>query len=137
MEARKLTETAARYEEDALELLNEARPDSEAEAKVQEALSLVVNATASIEAHDFDSARDALRDAYKAILKAEDLIKEDEDKGDEGSSTSTSNSDESSDNDNSGKSSGGDEDSDNGNSGKDKEDNKGSNKGSDDGEDGQ
>jgi hypothetical protein len=83
-ETRKLTETAARYEEDALELLNEARPDSEAEAKVQEALSLVANATASIEAHDFDLARDILRDAYKAILETQDLIEEDVDKSNSG-----------------------------------------------------
>jgi uncharacterized membrane-anchored protein len=64
-----LAQTAKRYENDALELLDKARPDSEAAAKVQEALSLIANATASIEAQDLDSARNTLREAYKASSK--------------------------------------------------------------------
>jgi hypothetical protein len=130
-EARKLTETAARYEEDALEFLKNARPDSEAETKVQEALSLIANATVSIEAHDFDSARDTLRDAHKAILEAQDLIERDKDKGDEGNSTSTSNNDESSGNDNLGKSSD-DQGSDSGNDEDEDEKEKSSGKSDDD-----
>jgi hypothetical protein len=112
-------------------LLKKARPDSEAETKVQEALSLIANATASIEAHDFDSARDTLRDAHKAILEAQDLIERDKDKGDEGNSTSTSNNDESSGNDNLGKSSD-DQGSDSGNDEDEDEKEKSSGKSDDD-----
>jgi hypothetical protein len=132
-----LAQTAKRYENDALELLNKARPDSEAAAKVQEALSLIANATASIEAQDFDSARNTPREAYKAMLEAQHLI---EDKDDEdGNTSTTSNSGGNSDNDGSEeeKESSDDddeeEDSGNGNSGKEKDkDKEDSNKGGND-----
>jgi hypothetical protein len=85
--ARKLTEIAAEYEKDALELLNEAGSNTEATAKVQEALSLIANAKISIDAQDLESARSALREANHAINEAEDLI-EDESGGDDNSSGS-------------------------------------------------
>jgi hypothetical protein len=92
-EAEKLTETAARYEEDALELLKETGSNSTAGAKLQEALSLVASARAHIDAQDLESARDDLRSAYRAIEDAKDLIKHGDDdsgksSGDENSSNS-------------------------------------------------
>jgi hypothetical protein len=125
-EARRLTETAAKYEKDALELLNEASSNPDAEAKVREALSLIANATASIGAQDFDSARDTLRAAYNAILDAQDLIEDDE--GDKDGDASTSNSGENSDDDSGGSSNDDSEDPNNTNSGSDKDEgDKGSN----------
>lgn len=93
-EVRKLTDTAAKYEKRALELLNETGSYSEAEAEVQKALSLIANAMASIEAQDLESARNTLRAANQAINEASTLIEGDKD--DEGGNTSTSNSGENS-----------------------------------------
>jgi hypothetical protein len=99
-EARKLTGTAARYENDALELLNKTGSNSTAGAKLQEVLSLVASARAHIEAQDLDAAREDLRAAYRAIEDAKDLIEhEDDENGEHGSN------DERSDDDNSGESS--------------------------------
>lgn len=120
-EVRKLTNIAANYKQDALELLNMTGSNSEAKLKVQEALSFIANAVADIDAEDLESARDALRAANKSINEARDLIEDDED----------SDSEKNSDDDNSGKSSD-DKDSGNSGSGDDDDKDKGSNKGNDD-----
>ena len=72
---RKLTDTADRFERVALKLLNETGSDTEAEAKVHNAISLLANAKASIHAQDLESAREALSAAYKAINEARELLK--------------------------------------------------------------
>ena len=82
--ARKLTFAADRFERTALKLLNETGNDSSANAKAQEAISLIAGARASIEAQDLESARDFLSRAYKAITEAQSL-NEDENSGDSGS----------------------------------------------------
>jgi hypothetical protein len=96
--AEKLIEIAARYEEDALKLLNETGANPTAAAKLQEALSLVASARAHIDAKDLEEAREDLRAVYRAIEDAKDLIEH------EGDNSSGSN-DEHSDDDNSGESS--------------------------------
>ncbi len=97
--ARKLTETAARYEKKALELLNQTGSDAEAKAEVQEALSLIANVRASIEAQDLDSARNNLGAALSAINDAKRLI---EDEDDNDANISAPNSGENSDSSGSG-----------------------------------
>jgi len=72
---RKLADTADRFERVALKLLNETGSDTEAEAKVHDALSLLANAKASIDAQDLESAREGLSAAYKAINEARELLK--------------------------------------------------------------
>jgi len=72
--AKKLSDVADRFERTALKLLNETGSDTEVEAKVHDALSLLANAKASIAAQDLESARDALSAAYKAINEARDLL---------------------------------------------------------------
>jgi flagellin-specific chaperone FliS len=124
-EARRLTNAADIFQKKALELLNETGSDADAEAKLQEALSLIAGARASIEAQDLDSARYTLTTANKIIKEARELIEDDED-------TSTPGGAENSDDGNS-ESSSDDEDSNNGNSSEDKEDDKDT-KGSDDDE---
>ncbi|HEX7031879.1 MAG TPA: hypothetical protein VF172_02655, partial [Nitrososphaera sp.] len=84
--ARRLIEAADRFEKTALRLLNDTS-SAEAEAKLQEALSLIANARASIQAYDLDSARSALSAAYQAINEAQDLDRYD------GERTSTTGSD--------------------------------------------
>ena len=74
--AKKLADAADRFERMALKLLNETGTDTEAQAKVQDALSLLANAKASIAAQDLESARDALSAAYKAINEARDLLED-------------------------------------------------------------
>lgn len=106
--ARRLIEAADRFERTALRLLNET-DSAEAEAKLQEAISLIANARVSIEAQELDSAREALKAAYQAIEEAKELA-QDYDK------TSTAGNDDDDSKENSGK----------GNS------NKGSNKGKND-----
>lgn len=120
--ARKLTDTAARYEKNALELLNKTGSDTEAGAKVQEALALIASARTSIEAQDLESARDDLSAAYYAINDARKLIE-----NDDGGNTSTSSRGENSDN---GSSNDGSKDSDD--SGNDNENNKGTGNDKDD-----
>jgi hypothetical protein len=123
--ARRLTDAAYRFENDALELLNKTGSDAEAQTKAQEALSLIAGARVSIEAQDLDSARDTLTAAYRAIQEAESLI-EDHNASISKSGKNPDGSAESSGNGNSGK-----EDGDN-----DKGD-EGSGNGSNDGEDDQ
>ena len=72
---RKLADTADRFERVALKLLNETGSDTEAEAKVHDAISLLANAKASIDAQDLESAREGLSAAYKAINEARELLK--------------------------------------------------------------
>jgi hypothetical protein len=86
--ARRLVEAADRFEKKALELVNATGSDAEAQAKVQEALSLIANARASIEGYDLDSARESLTAAYWTIEEAKDLIEDDENSGENGSSSS-------------------------------------------------
>ncbi len=82
--ARKLIYAADRFEKNALELLNKTGSDAEAQAKVQEALSLIAGARMSIQAQDLDSARDTLTAAYWVIEDAKSLIEDND-------STSSSN----------------------------------------------
>jgi len=72
--ARRLIEAADRFERTALRLLNETRSE-EAKVKLQEALSLIASARASIEEYDLDSARNDLSAAYQAINEAQDLAR--------------------------------------------------------------
>jgi hypothetical protein len=73
--ARRLIEAADRFERIALRLLNET-DSGEARAKLQEALSLIANGRASIEAQELDPAREALSAAYQAINAAKDMIED-------------------------------------------------------------
>jgi tetratricopeptide (TPR) repeat protein len=128
-DARRLIDTALKYQKDALELLNQTGTNAEALVKVQEALSLIANATASVEAQELDLARDTLRAAHRAIIEAEKLI---EDKDD----ASHSDSGEGSDDNNSGESPGeGSDDSGEGDNDKDESDGNKSGKGNDDEDD--
>ena len=92
--ARKLTLAADRFERTAHQLLNQTDSDSGAQAKLQEALSLIASARASIEAQDLGSARDFLSNAYKAIIEAQRLAEDGD--GDEDGDTSSSTNDENS-----------------------------------------
>jgi hypothetical protein len=96
--ARKLAIAADRFERTALQLLNQTASDSVAQAKLQEALSLIASARASIEAQDLGSARDFLSNAYKAISEAQRLAEDGDGDGDGGEDTSRSTNDENSDN---------------------------------------
>jgi hypothetical protein len=127
-DVRKLTDTAADLEKDALELLNKTDSNSTAAARLQDALSLIASARINIEAQDLESARDDLRVAYQAIDDAKDLIEhEDDEDGNTSASKESSNDDsEDSDNSNSGRGEGNDGDQE-----------KGSNSGNDDAEDDQ
>jgi hypothetical protein len=132
--ARRLTDAADKFEKNALELLNQTGPDSEAQTKVQEALLLIASARASIKVQDLESARDALSEAHKIIEEARDMIENDEDNN---TNTPTSNSGENS-SDDSRESSNDDGEDSNSNSGSGEEGdegNKGSNKGSNDEDD--
>lgn len=80
---RRLVEAADRFERTALQLLNKTS-STEAQAKLQDALSLIVNARASIEAGQFDSARAGLSLAYQTIQAVEDFGDEDNDSSDSG-----------------------------------------------------
>jgi hypothetical protein len=88
-DARKLTEKADMYEKQALELLNQTGSNTEAQAKLQEALSHIASARANIEVQDFDSARDDLRVVLHAINATKDLIEHEDDKEDNTSSSSS------------------------------------------------
>lgn len=101
-EARRLINVADKFEQRALRLLNETSSGSEAEAKVREALSLIANARSSIDQQDYDSARESLSSAYKALNEARNLIEDAEHEDNSGSSSSGSNGDHD-DNDESGK----------------------------------
>lgn len=121
--ARKLTDVADKFERTALKLLNETGSDAGAQAKVQDALSLIASARISIEAQDFESARDTLSTAYRTINEARSLIE------DEADDTSSSNNGENSSDTSGGPGNG----EDSGNSGKENDDDKeGSNRRSND-----
>jgi hypothetical protein len=102
-EAQRLANVADKFEKSALKLLNETGPDSEAVAKVNEALSLITNARSSIGLQDYDSARESLSAAYKALNEARSLI---EDSQHEDNSNGNSRSSDSDHKDNSGEGSG-------------------------------
>lgn len=104
--ARRLIEAADRFEKKALELVNATGSDTEAQTKVQEALSLIANARASIEENDLDTARESLTAAYWAIEEAKDLIEDDENSGEDSGSSSTGNGSEGNDSESSGDSDG-------------------------------
>jgi hypothetical protein len=74
--ARKLVEVADKFEKTALRLLNQTG-STQAQAKLQEALSLIASGRVSIDAQDLDSARKALSDAYYAINEARNMIDND------------------------------------------------------------
>jgi hypothetical protein len=88
-EAQRLVNVADKFEQKALKLLNETSSDSEAEAKVQEALSLITSARSSIDQQNYDSARESLSAAYKALNEAGSLI-EDSQHGDNSNGNSSS-----------------------------------------------
>jgi hypothetical protein len=100
-EAKRLSNVADKFEQKALNLLNETSPGSEAEAKVHSALSLIATARSSIDQQNYDSARESLSAAYKALNEARSLV-EDSQHGDNSNSNSGNN-----DHDNSGKGNGG------------------------------
>ncbi len=102
-EARRLANVADKFEQRAMNLLNETGSDSEAEAKVHEALSLIATARSSIDQQNYDSARESLSAAYKALNEARSLV-EDSQHGDNSNGNSGSGNN---DHDNSGKGNGG------------------------------
>jgi hypothetical protein len=73
-----LASLADRYEQRALDLLNQSRSSAEAEAKIQEALSFIPSARASIEGQNYESARVALFAALNAVNEARKIIDEGE-----------------------------------------------------------
>ena len=76
-----LASLADRYEQRALDLLNQSRSSAEAEAKIQEALSFIPSARASIEGQNYESARVALSAALNAVNEARKIIDEGESDG--------------------------------------------------------
>jgi flagellin-specific chaperone FliS len=133
--ARKLSKAADRFERNALELLNQTGSNTQVQAKLQEALSLIVGARASIEAQDLESAKGALSAALDIIGDVKDSIKDDRDDG--SGNTSAQNSSEESGDDSRGSSNDNSDDSDSGSEEEDKEDDKGSSSGSIEDEDDQ
>jgi len=85
-----LASLADRYEQRALDLLNQSRSSAEAEAKIQEALSFIPSARASIEGQNYESARVALFAALNAVNQARKII--DEGESDDGGAPSESES---------------------------------------------
>lgn len=116
---RKLTDAADKFEKDALNLLNVTGSNAEAQAKLQDALSLIASARISIEAQDLQAARDTLTTAYWTINEARDLI--DSDGGTSSSDNGGEDDDSSRSSGNSGKEDGGED-----------KGNKGSSRGDDD-----
>jgi hypothetical protein len=85
-----LASLADRYEQRALDLLWLSRSSAEAEAKIQEALSFIPSARASIEGQNYESARVALSAALNAMNEARKII--DEGESDDGGAPSESES---------------------------------------------
>jgi hypothetical protein len=85
-----LASLADRYEQRALDLLWLSRSSAEAEAKIQEALSFIPSARASIEGQNYESARVALFAALNAVNEARKII--DEGERDDGGAPSESES---------------------------------------------
>jgi hypothetical protein len=85
-----LASLADRYEQRALDLLNQSRSSAKAEAKIQEALSFIPSARASIEGQNYESARVALFAALNAVNEARKII--DEGESDDGGAPSESES---------------------------------------------
>jgi hypothetical protein len=85
-----LASLADRYEQRALDLLNQSRSSAQAEAKIQEALSFIPSARASIEGQNYESARVALFAALNAVNEARKII--DEGESDDGGAPSESES---------------------------------------------
>ena len=85
-----LASLADRYEQRALDLLWLSRSSAEAEAKIQEALSFIPSARASIEGQNYESARVALSAALNAVNEARKII--DEGESDDGGAPSESQS---------------------------------------------
>jgi hypothetical protein len=73
-----LASLADRYEQRALDLLNQSSSSAEAEAKIQEALSFIAGARASTESQDYESARVALSAALNAVNEVSKIIDEGE-----------------------------------------------------------
>lgn len=85
-----LASLADRYEQRALDLLNQSRSSAQAEAKIQEALSFIPSARASIEGQNYESARVALFAVLNAVNEARKII--DEGESDDGGAPSESES---------------------------------------------
>jgi hypothetical protein len=85
-----LASLADRSEQRALDLLWLSRKSAEAEAKIQEALSFIPSARASIEGQNYESARVALSAALNAVNEARKII--DEGESDDGGAPSESES---------------------------------------------
>jgi hypothetical protein len=85
-----LASLADRYEQRALDLLWLSRSSAQAEAKIQEALSFIPSARASIEGQNYESARVALFAALNAVNEATKII--DEGESDDGGAPSESES---------------------------------------------
>jgi len=77
--ARRLASAADRFEARALDLLNETSSSAGAKAKLQEVLSLIAGARASMEEQDYESARESLSAAYKALNDARKVMENGDD----------------------------------------------------------
>jgi len=103
-QARRLGDVADRYEKRAASLQSEDN-SPEAAKKIQQAVSLIADAKADIEQGDYDSARKALSEAYKALSEARRLIEsQDDGSSSRGNSSGSGNDDD--DNESSGRGSG-------------------------------
>jgi hypothetical protein len=91
-EAQRLASVADRFEQKALKLLNETDSDSDARTKLNEALSLIDDARTAIVQQDYDSARESLSAAYKALEEAKRLVEDSPDgKSSDGNNGSSDN----------------------------------------------
>jgi len=108
-QARRLTSAADKFEKKAYNLLNDS--DSEAaNLKIEECLELISRARVSIDEGSYESARNVLSDAYKALNDAKEILEEDGDgskdendsSGSGGQNSGSDGGDENGDDDNSG-----------------------------------
>ena len=77
-QARRLGDVADSLEKRAANLQSENNSEEAAE-KIQQAVTLIADARASIDQGDYDSARKALSDAYKALAEARKIIESQDD----------------------------------------------------------
>lgn len=83
-QSRRLTDVADRLEKRAANLQSEDN-SGEADAKINQAISLIADARADIEKADYDSARAALSDAFKALAEAKKIVESQEHDSNSGS----------------------------------------------------
>lgn len=93
--ARRLANAADKFNRIALGLLNQTGSNTDLQAKVQQALSLIAGARASIEAQDLESAKDALSTAYRIIKEVGDRIDDQDDQDNNASKSNDRNPDNS------------------------------------------